>query len=102
MANPENIVKHRFKKGQSGNPNGRPKLPPLADALAGAMGEKVDKILQAIVKKAEQGDMKAAEFLFNRGYGTVQQNVALTGDAAKPIVHVVTVNEGDLQSDEIE
>ena len=25
MANPENIIPYNFKKGQSGNPNGRPR-----------------------------------------------------------------------------
>ena len=35
MPNPENIEKHKWKKGQTGNPNGRPKLlPELRELLA--------------------------------------------------------------------
>jgi len=33
MAKPENVIPHKFKKGQSGNPKGRPKKLPGLDEL---------------------------------------------------------------------
>ena len=68
-----------FKKGQSGNPKGRPKLPDLKEAMAKVLGEEKDgnSALEAILKaqrmKAAKGDTRAAEFLLDRGYGKAKQ-----------------------------
>ena len=73
MANEENLI--RFKKGQSGNPNGRPKLPDLREIMAEVLSEEKDgrTALKAIVMKLRQmavaGNIKAADILMSRGYG---------------------------------
>jgi hypothetical protein len=75
-----------FKKGQSGNPNGRPKkLPELDKLLADVLGEEKDgvtaaeAILKALRAKAAKGDIRAAEVLLDRGYGKAKQSVEHTG-----------------------
>jgi hypothetical protein len=79
MPNPENIVKHKFKKGQTGNPKGRPKLPDLKEAIAKVMAEEKDgmtaleAILKALRMKAAKGDVRAAQELLDRGYGKALQ-----------------------------
>lgn len=87
MPNPGNIVKHKFKKGQSGNPNGRPKkLPDLDDLLANIFGEdKMEKVLRAIYTKALRGDTRAAEIILERGYGKVKQAIDSTVKAEQTI-----------------
>ena len=59
-----------FKKGQTGNPNGRPKKLPALDVLmAEVLGEEKDgktaaqAILAALRAKATKGDVRAAEVL---------------------------------------
>lgn len=61
-----------FKKGQSGNPGGRPKVKPFRDALRielAARGED-SKSLRAIASKiidaAEEGDLHAAREIADR------------------------------------
>ena len=65
-----------WKKGQSGNPAGKPKkLPELDQLLADVLSEEKDgieaakAILMAIRAKATKGDVRAAEMLLDRAYG---------------------------------
>lgn len=87
MPNPENIEPHKFKKGQSGNPNGRPKkLPDIDELLGNVLGEEKDgltaaeAILKALRLKATKGDVRAAEVLLDRGYGKARQYIDNTHD----------------------
>lgn len=91
MPNPPE--EYRFKPGQSGNPNGRPKkLPKLDDLLADILGEEKDGITaaEAILKRlrvqAAQGNLKAAEILLDRAYGKARQSVEVSGNADQPLV----------------
>ncbi len=74
-----------FKKGETGNPNGRPKkLPELNALLADVLGEEKDgisaaqAILMALRKRATSGDVRAAELLLDRSYGKPKQQVDVT------------------------
>lgn len=76
-----------FKKGQSGNPNGRPrKIPELDKLLADVLGEEKDgqtaaeAILKALRLKAAKGDVRAAEVLLDRAYGKAKQFIDNTHD----------------------
>lgn len=85
MPNPENVIPHKWKKGQSGNPAGRPKLPNLQEILAKVLGdEKEEKsaaeaILAAMRAKAIRGDVRAAELLLDRAYGKPKQDIDIEG-----------------------
>jgi hypothetical protein len=96
MPNPENITPHRFRKGQSGNPKGRPpKLPDLDVLLAKVLSEErngmvhAELVLRAMLAKAAKGDVRAAELLLNRGFGKPKQAIDInSGDqplSAPPI-----------------
>ena len=82
-----------FQKGQSGNPNGRPKkLPKLDDLLADILGSEEDKnseahaILSRLVTDAKSGNTKAAEIILDRAYGKAQQSIDHTskGESINP------------------
>lgn len=92
MRNTKGIEKHKFKKGQTGNPNGRPKKLPQLDALiADVLGEEKDgktaaeAILMAMRAKAAKGDVRAAELILNRAYGKPKDN---EGQPTEMIIHV--------------
>lgn len=83
----------KFKKGQSGNPKGRPKLPDLKEAIAKILSEEkdgytaLDAILAALRKKAAQGDVRAAQELLDRGFGKAKQiNENINSDVVVKIV----------------
>lgn len=77
--NPQNLKP--FKKGQSGNPKGRPKMPDIREALVKILAEEkdgytaLDAILAQLRAKAAKGDIKAAEVLLDRAYGKARQTI---------------------------
>lgn len=81
-----------FKKGESGNPKGRPPMPDLKEALTKLLNEEqngqtaLQAILKALFKKALAGDVRAAQELLDRGFGKSQQLIDVTTQN-EPINH---------------
>lgn len=91
----DDIKEHEFKKGQSGNPNGRPKgsknrstiakywlsiEQDLKNPLTGeneTMSQE-DLMTLALIKKAREGDVNAYKALMDSGYGAPVQQVEQT------------------------
>ena len=88
---------HRFKKGQSGNPNGLPKgtkqLPALIrkclkqvlehkDPLSKEKETKeaAEHIVARLIADAMKGNTRSADLLFDRAEGKPEQSVAVSTD----------------------
>ena len=109
MAPPENRPKnrvpppgeHRWKRGQTGNPGGRPKKKPLTDAYARILKRQVpayvvrklglkghptyaEMIAMALAKEAIKGKVQAASEMADR----VEGRVSSPGDAPDNPLHL--------------
>ena len=89
-----NTKAYRWKKGQTGNPNGQPrKLPRLEVILQHVLGYDADKpeesspineVITAMLKQAQKGNTTAANILLDRFAGKVKQtNVIINGGMSK-------------------
>jgi hypothetical protein len=109
MANKGNLKS--FKKGETGNPNGRPKkLPELDKLLTDVLNEDrkgitaAESILKALVEKAIKGDIRAAELVLNRAYGKPKEhiqeqqkihNIINLGDGLPPTPIITIIKPND-------
>lgn len=101
MPNPENIEKHKFKEGESGNPAGRPKGSRNLSTILKAMLEEdieienedgtkekkqfQDAIIQKLVKKAVNGEIKAITEIFDRTEGKAKQEISMNLETRKNV-----------------
>jgi hypothetical protein len=92
----------KMKKGETLNPNGRPrKLPELDKLLADVMGEEKDglsaaeAILKALRAKATKGDIRAAEVLLDRAYGKAKQTIDNNLNVSQPLVITLTASNDE-------
>src|SRR5271169_3501585 len=85
--NPDKTIPHRWQPGQSGNPGGRPKKTPLADACREVLGRLVpddadgrtyaEAIAETLAQKALSGDIRAAQELADRAEGKPRQSLEI-------------------------
>lgn len=90
-------LKPAWKKGQSGNPNGRPKGAKNRSTIAKywlEVNQKLknpitgkeenmtqeDLMTLALIKKAREGDVNAYKALMDSGYGSAMQTIELKSD----------------------
>jgi len=83
---PKNKIGNRFPKGQSGNPQGRPKLTRLTDALREQLAAAnpnapeetiAEQIARALIREAISGNVQAAREIADRCEGKPMQKVDL-------------------------
>jgi len=110
MSSKDNL-KPEWKKGESGNPDGRPKgsknrstiakywmevIQDLKNPLTGD-NEKMsqeDLMTLALIKKARSGDVNAYKALMDSGYGAPKQAVDIT-TAEQPLFPDVPTNDSN-------
>ena len=88
----EHLIKHQWKKGQSGNPKGRP-INPLS--LTALLNKKLSEnpkdaeaIVNALIALGRRGEMRAIEMSFERVDGKVAETHRIEGELPVQILFV--------------
>jgi hypothetical protein len=97
----EDITKYEFKKGESGNPNGRPKGSLNRSTIAKKWLEVLSQeeledgqvkwlsneeaMTLALIRKARNGDVNAYKALMDSAYGTAKDTVDINSNEKRSI-----------------
>jgi hypothetical protein len=98
---PGNKIGNRFKKGETGNPNGRPKLTKLTDALRRQLAEIApdapeetiaEQIARALISEAKLGNIAAIREVFDRSEGKAPLTLDVGNKDGEPMVITFNFN----------
>jgi hypothetical protein len=90
----------KFKKGQSGNPKGRPPIRDIKVVLQELLSQEkngtqlIDGLMSVVVNKALKGDLKAVEMLLSYTFGKATQRTEITGAEGEKIDFTINVVQG--------
>ena len=91
---PKQLRKHSFKKGVSGNKGGMPKHGRIDKTIRDFMGhEEKLALVEAMFKHALRGNVQAAVWLADRGWGKVTETIDLNDNKVISIELIKEIRE---------
>ncbi len=98
---PGNKIGNRFKKGESGNSAGRPRLTKLTDALREQLAETnpdapeetiAEQIARALISEAKLGNVQAIREVFDRSEGKAPLTLDVGNKDGEPMLITFNFN----------